>query len=473
MIRDLAEEAGVILPNTVHYGLFTGQVTQKELTAAAYDMPKTEAQRDTFDYVAFEAAVKSKRGVLPKTFHMADVRAHTKTLLVPPDMVRETGNRTGKTGDDKRDRYCKTCECRHPHGKHTKEGKERFKKKKEGDSKKNDRKDENKTRSQRALRAQNTSDGDNQRAPRKSKCYQCGKVHYPFCKKEPGQRGKCFVCNKVHFPYCKRTDGADRRKTASSNETNVIEALEKLRAVVSAAKESDSEGDLSPAIQKRLDELFCMETATAEETTADQLNGLHFVGSSPTALAIVLDAEATKSTRACDSVIHKHIDELFMMHTKSGTTPYGKSKICRAVAKVFSPTGDTVTAVNGPNSLSPVTMARKTLLHGLHERISPAISGFKGGGSLSLNLAGYLVIPHESKPGSILVDALAAKESELPRGMDVLLSKQVTGDLNIDLLAHCKLGTQKTDPKIIFANTPVASPATHTVTANDGKQFNC
>ena len=118
-------------------------------------------------------------------------------------------------------------------------------------------------------------------------------------------------------------------------------------------------------------------------------------------------------------------------------------------------------------------MARKTLLHGLHERICPEISGFKGEGSLSLNMAGYLIIPHVFKPGSILIDALAANESELPRGMDILLSKEVTGDLNIDLLAHCKLGTQKTDPDIIFANTPVASPATHRVTDNDGKQFNC
>ena len=97
--------------------------------------------------------------------------------------------------------------------------------------------------------------------------------------------------------------------------------MEKLCAVVSAAKESDSEGDISPAIQKRLDELFFMETTTAETAAAKHLRGLRFVSSLPAAVTVAMDAEATKAANACDGVIHNHIDELFMMHSKSRATP--------------------------------------------------------------------------------------------------------------------------------------------------------
>ena len=63
MTRTLSEEAGVQFPNTMHYELLMGQVTQKEMTATAFKTPDTEAQREAFDFEAFEAAVVDKREV--------------------------------------------------------------------------------------------------------------------------------------------------------------------------------------------------------------------------------------------------------------------------------------------------------------------------------------------------------------------------------------------------------------------------
>ena len=39
------------------------------------------------------------------------------------------------------------------------------------------------------------------------KCYVCGNIHYPFCKRP------CRICGKVHFPYCTKDPKIKKEQT--------------------------------------------------------------------------------------------------------------------------------------------------------------------------------------------------------------------------------------------------------------------
>ena len=118
--------ATIRLPTKLYYSMFMGQVCKPEIKHVAYAYPSTEDECDAFDFDAYRDAVKALPQDKFPAFHQNQVRGFTKHMLVSPGMIRDvkqgTEQGTESSGNNS-EKYCKSCECKHPKGKHTSDGK--------------------------------------------------------------------------------------------------------------------------------------------------------------------------------------------------------------------------------------------------------------------------------------------------------------------------------------------------------------
>ena len=331
MLQDLVEEVGISIPQYLWYELFIGQVSTKETQAVHFELPKTHVERDAFTFDEYEEQVKKLAHSKMPRFHQSEVRDFTRRLLVPPDHIRNmTNGTTEKDEENKGLKWCRDCRKKHAKGKHTVEGDKRYQaRKKERGTAQTSGSDKGGN-----ITSAHVATPGKGGKPKGGKCYECGKEHYPFC------RRTCSVCNKKYFPYCER-------KIKKEQTTNLV----------------------------------------VKEDTAD---------SSP-----------TKGHASIAAAVESRLNELFMIRVKSD--------VCRLKAKVIGAEGATEEVVIGPDSMSSLSLARKKLVHGVHSEASGPVKGAWGEGHM--NESGFLMIPHESKPGCYTPKAWVT--DELPSDIDV------------------------------------------------------
>ena len=206
-------DAAIAYPKHVYYTMFMGQVSPKEINHVTFVYPKTQAERDIFDFDDYRTAVKGLPQHNFPPFHQKDVRNFTQNMLVSSSTVKNSGNDGGATNDDSGDdcngtaKYCKSCKCKHGKGKHSLEGKKRYQaqQKKDREAKGGD----NNRNLRRSGRNRKRTEDAKDAAPidhSERKCFTCGKVHFPYCPPpKAGAVPKCFTCGKNHKPpFCKR-----------------------------------------------------------------------------------------------------------------------------------------------------------------------------------------------------------------------------------------------------------------------------
>ena len=226
-----------------------GQVSVAEIKHVTYDYPYTEDEQDGFIFATFRDTVKAMPQDKFPVFYAKQVRAFPATMLVASGTVQNNEIEQAKPdGSETKDRYCKTCKCRHPKNKHSAEGRKRYAALKQAEKEKakatmdtND-----------ATNATSATKEDGPRLTRnrvKAKCYQSGKEHFPFCKRTPGVRGPCHIFKKTHFLYCPRPEKGPHVQERESEQISL-----KLR--------------IMQAIAKRMDELF-METTLLMRVPSD------------------------------------------------------------------------------------------------------------------------------------------------------------------------------------------------------------
>ena len=113
--------------------------------------------------------------------------------------------------------------------------------------------------------------------------------------------------------------------------------------------------------------------------------------------------------------------------------------------------------------MSSLSLARKKLVHGVHSEASGPVKGAWGEGHM--NESGFLMIPHESKPGCYTPKAWVT--DELPSDIDILICMRSIGEMRLDILEHsCAASGLIQEPKYV-ARKPEEEP-THEVIGNDG-----
>ena len=392
-------DASITFPQHLYYTMFIGQVSSAEMNHVLFEYPKTQAERDAFDFDGYRTAIKGMPQHNFPPFHQRDVRKFTQNMLVAPGSVRDSRTQKGdetkhvKLQDDqkgdRKDRFCKDCNKRHAKGAHTASGTKKRKERMEKAERSNS--ERNSTR-QAKSHARNS---DSSRG--KPKCFQCGKEHFPFCERKKGDLPKCFECGKNHAPpFCER--GSVTKKENFQAESKREDAKKTLKAKISQAVEA-SMGDL------------------------------------------------------------------FMM------TPVKEGKgsdICRANVELFvSPKGkQMVTACMDTGS--SVSVAKAILIHDLRDCDPLPVGGFAGVGSLKRS--GYVIAPHQSKPGSTLLKVYADPSGgSLPSGVDILISKRHGAMLGADI---SRLSQNGSEPEPIqYESREIKDwSRTHFVLGNDGVQ---
>jgi len=162
--------------------------------------------------------------------------------------------------------------------------------------------------------------------------------------------------------------------------------------------------------------------------------------------------------------IAERINELFMMTTVL-------SDICRATITFVMPNGKDEEIAVSPDSVSSVTIAELDMLHDVHDCDSGIISGFAG--TSSLDKAGYIVVPHITKPGAAVLKAYAGNK-HLPSGVKCLLSKTHSSLIGADINRLCAVpkGTSVV-PMMYDERTIEGFDATHYVVDGNGIEHPC
>ena len=130
-LKVMCTAKGVTYPPAHWAKQLLGQVASNEKTDGKFKtLPKDESAYGAFDMGRFEKEILNlAQGTLPP-FKQANVRAHVLTLLVDPTRVeklRKSKNNARATANgEQKEKYCKSCECKHAKGKHTPEGKKRY-----------------------------------------------------------------------------------------------------------------------------------------------------------------------------------------------------------------------------------------------------------------------------------------------------------------------------------------------------------
>jgi len=395
--------ATIVMPVKLYYQLFIGQVSVLEIKHVIYAYPRTEDECDAFVFDDYRDHVKTLQQDKMPTFYAKQVRSFTATMLVAQKSVRfddkndeEPPDPDGKdsSASKKTERYCKSCKCKHAKGKHTDDGRKRYKqqqaanklKKEKADGKQETQHETNATESGGGQRRSNR----NTRTP--GRCYQCGERHFPFCERVPGKRGPCHVCKKTHFPYCPRP----KKETHSTDQGKDTLELK-----------------ITEILEKRINELFMMT-------------------------AIVAGA---------------------------------MSDICRATISIVAPDGKKTEVVASPDSVSSISISKKKYLHGVKAEDSGPIGGFAGVDSL--DEAGYLLIPHPTKPGVAVIKA-GVDKGNLPSNVDILLSKEHCAMLAADVNVLCRKPQTGEVPALTYDERTVKGfCATHFVVGKDSQEHDC
>ena len=138
---------------------------------------------------------------------------------------------------------------------------------------------------------------------------------------------------------------------------------------------------------------------------------------------------------------------------------------------MFTPSGNFVTVVVAPDSMSSVSLAEEEMLHFCTEDDTPKM--VKGvGGLVSLEKSGFLMFPHPVR-GSIFVQAWMVDKEMIPKHSQILLSKSAVDALAIDLNSLCSKDATEVVPEMKFRCREPGGLMTHVVTSHSGDATEC
>ena len=167
-------------------------------------------------------------------------------------------------------------------------------------------------------------------------------------------------------------------------------------------------------------------------------------------------------------MLEKRINELFMMTAFVAGT---MSDICRATITIVTSDGGKTKVVASPDSVSSISIGKKKYLHDVTKEDSGPIGGFAGVDSL--DEAGYLLIPHPTKPGVAVLKA-GVDKSNLPSNVDILLSKEHCAILAADVNVLCRKPQNGEVPELTYDNRTVEGwTPTHSVSGKDDQKYDC
>ena len=305
-VRRQCKEMKISYPNSLWVLLCIGQISpveRRELPGVK--MPVTESQMQAFKLPGFEKKVQAITKKLP-VFKAKEVREFTKRLLISG----VSGSKVDDVGAA-RQKYCKSCKTRHVAGKHTSEGKKRYKEYME-------RKRNGGGRNQQSVNetAAVVDAGRVTRSrKRNNKCFVCDKEHFPFCK---AVKGQCNVCKKRHQPFCRR-----KKTVESSHPVADTTDIKAKLAGLSIRKKRE----LAASIVANFDELFWItdlsndaETMFEENEDSDVVTTVTTTGLLDNTMGDVIGDEDTANTSIDtsiededmndDDVGHDHVERI-------------------------------------------------------------------------------------------------------------------------------------------------------------------
>lgn len=142
VLKKMLEEKNTLLPTVIYYHLWYSQILPEEEAAGEFDLPKTTAAKNKFDFAKHARGIK-KKGMQYASFDPARVKKYTRTLLIeqpldsisrprppkkqpkkqqqqPADKPHPPATKTPEADPDGYD--CECCNIFHKVGQHTPAG---------------------------------------------------------------------------------------------------------------------------------------------------------------------------------------------------------------------------------------------------------------------------------------------------------------------------------------------------------------
>ena len=83
-LKKMSTKAGFVLPRRLWCTILLGQVSADERSSGKFNLPKNDAERDAFQYEAFEKQVRKLAPGTLKVCKAQHVQKYTRTVLVHP-----------------------------------------------------------------------------------------------------------------------------------------------------------------------------------------------------------------------------------------------------------------------------------------------------------------------------------------------------------------------------------------------------